>query len=124
MSERAGRVLIVEDDVNLGDLIGIFLSRHRFQVEVARTSEEALFLCARKGEQFDVAVLDLWTYPIPGEEVFRQLRKYQPGLPGVLVTGDLKERTEAEFQRLGFARVLEKPFEFDELVTCVQEAMT
>lgn len=78
------RILVVDDDEELRDLLEILLRTEGFQVATAEDGEEALRLA--KEASFDLAFTDLMM-PAGGFELLRRLREAAPGLPVVVLTG-------------------------------------
>ena len=69
---RSLRVLIVEDNVDAGDTLGMLLRLHRHQVQIARTGPTALEMAAATSP--DVVLLDIGLPGMDGYQVAKQLR--------------------------------------------------
>jgi DNA-binding response OmpR family regulator len=112
------RVLIVEDERRLADVVARGLRHRAMAVDVASDGESAL----RKADlvRYDVVVLDRDLPGLHGDEVCRALRKEESG-PAVLMltaSGELDEIVEG--LSLGADDYLAKPFDFEELLARVQ----
>ena len=112
------RVLIVEDERRLADVVARGLRYRAMAVDVASDGESAL----RRAElvEYDVVVLDRDLPGLHGDEVCRALRKEESG-PAVLMltaSGALDEIVEG--LSLGADDYLAKPFDFEELLARVQ----
>jgi len=108
------RVLIVEDEAKMADLIRRGLKREGMAVDVAATGEEALW----KGEavEYDAIVLDLMLPGIDGLEVCRRLREAGVWSPILMLTArDAVESRVAGLDR-GADDYLTKPFSYAELL--------
>src|SRR5438132_1936657 len=81
----AEKVLLVDDDPALLEVLEHTLERGGFATAAAASGEEALQLLAR--DQFDAALVDKNLAGIDGVEVLRHLRKRQPACACVVMTG-------------------------------------
>lgn len=118
--EPAPRVLLVEDDPDLRELMQAGLEQAGLAVTAAADGEQALAWARRHRPA--VVVLDLRLPGMAGEEVAGRLRALPGAAPPVLVVtavADPRERTE----RAGGLLYLRKPFRLDELVTAVRAVL-
>jgi CheY-like chemotaxis protein len=109
---EARRVLFVDDEEGVRDVAREFLEDSGFRVALACSAEEALALFTGGG--FDAVVTD---YKMPGSngvELARELRRLQPGMPIVLLTGFLSALDRQSLADL-FDDILEKPLGVAEL---------
>jgi len=83
MAERAGRVLVVDDDEAFSRLVAQVLVEHGFEVERFLRPEEAL----ARDPAFDAAVLDLRLPGTGGLELLDRLRHRSPDLQAVILSG-------------------------------------
>lgn len=112
------RVLLVDDDPDVRDILAEQLELEGWAVEQARDGREGL-AAARSG-RFDVIVLDQRMPRMTGEEMARELRAAGDRTPIVLVTAD--RHAPAIARRVGLRYWLMKPFEMDELLALVRRA--
>lgn len=109
------RILVVDDEVSIRELLQAFLEEEGYTVVLASNGQDAL---ARLAERPIAAVLlDLNMPVMDGWACLAQLRQLEPDLPVVVMTAGLPARHVAE-QR-GAAGFLEKPFELQELIDTV-----
>ena len=78
-----GRILIVEDDPNVSELVGLYLQREGFAVEYVDDGQKALDAIDKT--PFDLVVLDLMLPSVDGLEVCRRVRR-KSDLPIVMLT--------------------------------------
>ena len=88
--DRPGRIMVVDDDTTIADVIGRYLARDGHQVEYARDGRTALRRITE--EPPDLVILDLMLPGVDGLEVCRQLRAQSP-IPVVMLTA-LGEETD------------------------------
>lgn len=107
------RLLLIEDDVALGEGIHQALSREGYTVDWLKDGASALH--SLLSESFDLAILDLGLPKLDGLEVLRRLRKSGSGLPVLILTA--RDATEDRIAGLdaGADDYLIKPFDLSEL---------
>lgn len=107
------RILLVEDDVALGEGIRMALKPEGYTVDWLQDGASALH--ALRNEDFDVAVLDLGLPQMDGLEVLRQLRAVANPVPVLVLTA--RDATTDRIAGLdaGADDYLVKPFDVDEL---------
>jgi CheY-like chemotaxis protein len=81
---RAGRVLVVEDEEIVREVVSRILGRGH-TVDVVRNGQEALAKAAR--DRYDVALVDLGMPGMPGDQVAKALRESDPAIATVVMTG-------------------------------------
>jgi DNA-binding response OmpR family regulator len=113
-----GRVLVVDDEPTIGDVVSRYLMRAGYDARVAATGQDALTRAA--ADRPDVVVLDLMLPDIDGLEVMRRLRK-QNGrrVAIILLTARGEESDRIVGLRLGADDYVVKPFSAGELVARV-----
>lgn len=115
-----GRVLVVEDDVHLADVVSRYLVREGYDVETVgdgtRGLDRALATLS------DVLVLDLMLPGLNGLEVFRQLREVAP-VPVVMLTARGREEERIVGLELGADDHVAKPFSPRELMARVRAVL-
>src|SRR3989304_3657880 len=76
-------ILIVYDEPNVGDVLGIYLRRENFSVAVARDGKAALEEIERKPP--DLMILDLMLPRVDGLQIVRRLRDYEQSDVPILI---------------------------------------
>ena len=114
-SERAVRVLLVDDERKLRDTLAEGLRLEDWSVTTADTGASAVQL-ATSGP-FDLLVLD-WMLPdIDGLDVLRCVRARAPGLPVLIISARSLPADRRTALAAGASEFLSKPFAFTELLT-------
>lgn len=108
------RILVVEDEEKVSDLIRRGLEQSDFQADVAASGEEALERLDRQA--YDAVILDMMLPGIGGLEVVRELRRRRQEVPVLALTalGSTDDRIEG--LNAGCDDYLPKPFAFGELL--------
>ncbi len=115
------RVLVVEDDLTVAEVVRTYLEHTGIEVEHAADGVTALAVAARVRP--DLVVLDLMLPGLPGLDVCRRLREARPDLPVVMLTALGEESDRVVGLELGADDYLVKPFSPRELVLRVQSVL-
>jgi len=113
-----GRVLLVDDDPGIVDVVSYHLERDGFSVETAGDGDAALALASRGG--CDIVVLDLMLPGLPGTEVCRRLRAVGNIVPILMLTAKDAEVERVLGLELGADDYLTKPFSTPELLSRIR----
>lgn len=110
------RILLVEDDGDVVDLLDTALEARGATVTVARTREELTeILSVQGGEPLDTALVDLSPLAADLAGALRELRRHSPAIDIVFITGSAAP--EPVLVETASARWVRKPFEVGEVVT-------
>ncbi len=113
-----GRVLLVEDDEGVRDLLVGVLTHYGYGVDAYATAEAAL----EHVGSFDLLLSDVLLPGINGPELAREVRRRSPGVPVLLMSGDTGHVVDPrELDARGF---LQKPFTSRTLVARVEELLS
>lgn len=119
-SERLGRVLVVEDEQDVAQLIRYNLAKEGYDVRVAATGAEAV----RVAREFlpEVVLLDIMLPQLNGWEVCRRLKQEAEtrAVPVIMVTGRVDEGDKVLGFELGADDYVTKPFSPRELLARVR----
>ncbi len=108
------RVLVVDDDVRLYELLESYLSENGVSPAHANRGSRALDLLGR--EAFDAVLLDVMMPEMDGLNVLRKLRERWPSLPVIMLTAKGDETDRVVGLELGADDYLPKPFSPRELL--------
>jgi two-component system KDP operon response regulator KdpE len=114
------RVLVVDDDPRIAKTLQVNLRARGYDVDLARTGEQALQLAARN--QPDAVILDLGLPSMDGLDVVRGLRGWT-SVPIVVLSARGSEAAKVEALDLGADDYLTKPFGMDELFARLRAAV-
>jgi EAL domain-containing protein (putative c-di-GMP-specific phosphodiesterase class I) len=116
-----GRVLVVDDDDIFLKVCRTVLRRAGFQVDAVSSSTEALERI--RGNAYDAIVSDIRMPGGDGISLLRAARNQDPTLPFVLMTGAPTVETAISAVEHGALRYMQKPFDVDNFVSVVSEAV-
>jgi two-component system, NtrC family, nitrogen regulation response regulator NtrX len=114
-------ILIVDDEpAILQSLVGI-LSDEGFEVTTALNGYEALKIIDT--ESPDLVLLDIWMPGIDGIETLKQLKKDNPFIQVIIITGHGTIETAVQATKLGAFDLIEKPLSIDKIILGINNAL-
>jgi len=117
---KAIKVLLVDDEEDFVNTLAQRLKMRDLNVSCVYDGEQGLSRV--KQEEPDVLVLDLKMPGLQGMDVLREVRKTNPGMQVIILTGHGTEKDEEEARRIGGFDFLRKPADIDLLMTKIKEA--
>ena len=114
------RVLLVDDEAGFASVLRKRLERRGLAVTEALSGAEALQ--ALRGQDFDVAVLDLKMRDMDGLEILAVFRKMLPAMPVIMLTGHGSESAAREGLARGAFDFLLKPCALEDLLARIDAA--
>ena len=114
------RILVVDDEPQIVDLLRSYLRREGFDVDEAGDGEAALAACARRRP--DLVVLDLMLPKVDGREVCRRIRETSQ-TPIIMLTARDEETDKLLGLELGADDYITKPFSPREVVARVRAVL-
>jgi two-component system cell cycle response regulator len=120
-SAIAMRVLLVEDETLTREFYGDLLVEHGFQVYTAENGTDGLALAER--HQLDTVVLDIVMPGMSGLEVLERLRRLDPDLPVIMLTGHVSSQNAIAALKLGAFDFIVKGLDHNLVVLAVHRAI-
>ena len=116
----AAKILLVDDDKNLLELIHMRLEASGYDVVSVDHEKRAKEIAGR--EVFDIAVVDLQLVKQDGLQLMEELHKLQPEMPVIILTAHGSIESAVEAMKRGAFTYLTKPFDARELILQVERA--
>ncbi len=113
-------MLIIDDEEQLVEAFRKKLSRDGFSVSSAFTAREAF--AVMKKHTFDVCVLDIRLPDMDGVDLLKSIKKNEPNLEIIMLTGHASVDTAIQSMKLGAYDYLSKPCKLTELSNVIQKA--
>lgn len=107
------QILVIDDEEKFREIMGKFLTRRKAAFKTANCCAEALDLFAE--HEFDVALLDVCMPGLDGLDCMAELRKLNPSLKVIFLTGHVSLGAGIAGIRQGAFDYCLKPVDFDEL---------
>jgi two-component system cell cycle sensor histidine kinase/response regulator CckA len=123
-----GKVLLMDDDEMILDVIGLMLEKIGYQVGLAKTGAEAVELFNQAlltGNPFDAVILDS-SVPgsMGGKETLAQLREVQPQVQAIISSGYANDPVMSDYKKYGFSAALPKPYKIIKLSETLNTILT
>lgn len=118
-----GRMMIVEDDVDISNMLRIYFQSQGYDVSVAQRGEDALEMCRQQLPH--IIVLDIMLPDLDGYDVCRELRSSlrTSHIPIIFLTQKDERSDKIHGLELGADDYITKPFDLEELKLRVKNAM-
>jgi len=114
------RLLLIDDEKDFVNILSKRIKRRNIDVKKAFSGTEAIQ--ALRGQEFDVAVLDLKMEDMDGIEVLKMLKILDPELAVIMLTGHGSAEAAGRGIQLGAFDYLTKPCELEELLEKIMAA--
>jgi signal transduction histidine kinase/ActR/RegA family two-component response regulator len=115
------RILVIDDEDSVRDILSRILKTKGHQVVVASDGEEGIHRF--KSEPFDLVFTDLGMPKLSGWEVGKIIKEINPRVPIAMITGWGMEYDRKKLSESGIDLIVSKPFNFDQVIHLVSEAM-
>ncbi len=123
-SSRQPKVLFMDDEPEIREVVEKILTSHDFQITCTSCGEEAVeayYKSIDEGGPFDILLLDLEVNGgMGGKDTVAILRQDFPNIKAVVTTGYLDDAVLSNHREHGFSGVLTKPFQIDDLVSVLR----
>jgi DNA-binding response OmpR family regulator len=116
-----GKILVVDDERMICDLLQALFSRHNHEVYTATSGKQGLELFRK--QRPDVVLLDLHMPEMDGIQVLRQLRAIDPQVSVMVLTGRGTEAFENQAREMGITDFLKKGLSLDALVSTLERVL-
>jgi len=114
------KVLVVDDEERFRNTLGKLLSAHGMTVTVADGGVNALEIL--KGDPHDIVLLDVKMPGMSGQETLLEIKKLDPDIEVIVLTGHASVDIAAEMMVHGGSDYLLKPYPMDELLGIIHIA--
>lgn len=111
-----GRILVVEDEKKIAEIVKAYLEKEGFDITVAQTGQKAISVLKNK---FDLIILDLMLPDMDGEDICQTIRK-DSDIPIIMLTAKSEEEDRIKGLGIGADDYVVKPFSPRELVARVK----
>jgi len=124
---RHGRVLVMDDEEGVREVLGQTLDGMGHSVELAEDGQKAIEVFSKAkslGRHFDVVLLDLTIHEgMGGQEAIQALLEIDPDVKAIAMSGYIDSPVILEPERHGFKAALEKPFDAGKLQEIISRVM-
>ncbi|OGF45295.1 MAG: hypothetical protein A2231_11230 [Candidatus Firestonebacteria bacterium RIFOXYA2_FULL_40_8] len=117
------RILIVEDEQGIRDLLQTLLTDNGYTVYPAANASEALELFIREKNNFDVVLSDIILPDRNGLELVKGLLSFKPGLKVIFTSGYMSEKNQEEIIQNSGYEFIQKPYKLDDLFLIINKVL-
>lgn len=114
-------ILIVDDELSILQSLGGLLSDEGFEVETAANGYEALKIV--DSEPPDLVLLDIWMPGIDGIETLKEIKKNNPQIQVIIISGHGSIEAAVKATKLGAFDLIEKPLSIDKVIVAINNAL-
>lgn len=118
MGERA-KILIVDDDTSILEILSTVLKQEGYKAEVAQTGKKALKKC--QTESFDIAIVDIKLPDMEGTKLLEMLNNSNPAMIRIVITGYPSLENAIQSLNTGADGYLIKPIRPERLLEQIEE---
>ncbi len=115
MAGRRLRLLLIDDEDVIREMVTEILEHRGFDVVAACDGEHGLELFGERGEGIDVVLLDLSMPGLSGQDTFARLLEKRPDVPVILSSGYDHEEAMGRFEGQAPAGFIQKPYRPEQL---------
>lgn len=115
------KILIVDDEINIGLLLSKFLTRHSFSVSTATSGVSAMEYMAT--EKYDLVLCDYRLEDTDGKEMLIKIKENYPRTGVIIITGYSDIKLAVELIKLGAYDYITKPLYPDEILNTINKAI-
>lgn len=115
------RILIVDDEVNIGVLLSKFLIRNGFEVSTSTSGSVALELLAK--DNYNLVLCDFRLEDTDGREMLRKIKAAYPATGVIIITGYSDIKLAVELIKMGAYDYITKPLYPDEILNTINKAL-
>jgi DNA-binding NtrC family response regulator len=121
VKKRGEHILVVDDERDVREGLGKLLELEGYDVTTAENGQVAIERA--KTQRFDLVLTDLRMPGLDGVQTLTGLKQIHPGMPVIIVTAYVSDETAARCEREGAYGYVMKPFDLDELLRIIEEAV-
>jgi CheY-like chemotaxis protein len=121
---KKGRILFVDDEEYLVDLVARMLRHLGYDVIARNSSLDALEHIKSEGKEFDLIIVDQVMPELSGTEFAKEAKRLQPKVPVILFTGFSDMIPQEKLQDLGIQELVTKPINLSDLSQVVNRVLS
>lgn len=119
LTDAMKRILLAEDDRSLSRSMDTWLTLEGFQVVTVYNGEEALYKLTE--QEYDLLITDIAMPRLNGVDLIAKIRNVHPGLPIMVVSGNINTSIMNSLQEMKVRHVLPKPIKPNEFRRMINE---
>jgi len=117
-------VLVIEDEIEIGDFLQTVLQSHGYRVLLARDAEEALCLFNTHEEEIQILFSDISLPKMDGITLCAKLKALKPELQVIMASGFSPKEFKTRFEELGVEAFVPKPYNPHDILWCMKRVLS
>ena len=117
------RILIVDDEDPVRNVLCVSLKHLGYAVSVARSGGEALEMLLEDPEAYDLVIVDMLMPELSGDETYFRMREINPSIRALVISGYSSEESVHRILNNGGKGFIQKPFTIEQLSAKVRECL-
>lgn len=115
-------ILVIDDEIEICQLIGRYLTGKGYSVEIALGGEEGWEKLNQSQTNFDLIITDIKMPGLDGLSLLRRLRDHDNLTPLIFMTGHIDQKEAVDDSGLDFCGMILKPFELKQLIDVIEKS--
>ncbi len=115
------KILVVDDEPMICEILRDYLELDSFEVSEAYNGQQAFEMVCK--EHFDIVISDVRMPNGDGSILAQKISQMTGKKPKVILTTGYSEISEADAKKLGVVKVLQKPFQGDEIIASIKDVI-
>ena len=111
------KILIIEDDIEISDMLNDYLSKNNYDTSIARDGINGIKIA--KENNPDLIILDIMLPYKSGDEVLREVRKFSDA-PVIILSAKESIQMKVDLLKIGADDYVVKPFDLSELLARIE----
>ncbi|MBD3225467.1 MAG: response regulator [Caldithrix sp.] len=117
-------ILVVDDDVEIGFLLGELLDKLEYKVTNVQRSPDALELIKDKKNDFDLVISDLSMPTMSGIQLANHIKEINKALPVIIMTGYSERVSQAKLKEMNVEDIMGKPITLKLLANTIKKVLS
>lgn len=117
------RILFIDDEPALADMVDKMLSKLGYQVTTRTSSADALILFNEYPGSFDLVISDMTMPVMTGDKLAQKIMEIRNDMPIILCTGYSEHISENKVKEIGISVLVMKPYETEDLAKAIRKAL-
>jgi DNA-binding response OmpR family regulator len=124
-NDHAGkeRILFVDDEKSLVNLVSQMLKRLGYRVEATTTPSDAFEIFNANPDKFDLVITDLIMSGMSGDKLAKEILAIRPKMPIILCSGFIDKMDGVKAKESGIRAFIKKPFAIRELANRIRTVL-
>jgi len=119
---RKGRILVVDDERSMREMLEIFLGREGYEVEGCSSASDALTILD-EDKSFDLIISDINMPGLTGLDLLKTVSQSEKDIPVIMITAYGSPDSAVEAMKLGAVDYITKPFRIEEVKARISAAV-